>query len=114
VLVAQSVLDGLATASFDAAGPHDPWSVGCISVGAASPLVVFVAQAFCVDPAAASVDRAYAYPRSGGGIAIVAASPLVVLEAQTFTAHLGSASLDVTLTALRHAQAAAGDDVAAS
>ena len=63
---------------------------------------------------AASFDCAYVYPRSVGGIAIVAASPLVVLEAQAFTARLGSASLDVTLSALRNAQAAAGCDVAAS
>jgi hypothetical protein len=62
VLVAQSALDGLATASFDVASPHYPWSVGYISIGAASPLVVFMAQAFCADLAAASVDCAYAAP----------------------------------------------------
>jgi hypothetical protein len=114
VLVAQAVLDGLATASFDVASPHYPWSAGCMSIGAASPLVVFTAQAFCVDLAAASFDCAYGYPRPVGGIAIVAAGPLVVLEAQTFRARLGRASFDVTLTAIRHARAAAGGDVAAS
>jgi hypothetical protein len=114
VLVAQAVLNGLATASFDAASPHYPWSVGCISIAAASPLVVLVAQAFSLDVAAASFDCAYGYPRFVGGIAIVAASPLVVLGAETFAIGLGSTSFDVTLTALRHAQAAAGDDVAAS
>jgi hypothetical protein len=114
LLIGQAVLDGLATSSFDVAGPHYPGSAGCISIEAASALVVFTAQAFCVDLAAASFDCAYGYPRSVGGIAIVAAGPLVVLEAQTFRARLGSASFDVTLTAIRHARAAAGDDVAAS
>jgi hypothetical protein len=113
VLVAQAEPRGLAPASFDAASPHDPCSVGCISIAAASPPVVLGAQAFCLNLAAASFDFAYGY-RSVGGIAIVAASPLVVFCAQTFTARLGSASLDVTLTALRHAQAAAGSDAAAS
>jgi hypothetical protein len=114
VLVAQALLDGLATASFDATSPHYPWSVGCISIAAASPLVVFTAQAFCVDLAAASFDCAYCYPRSFGGVAVVAASPVVVLEAQTFAPRLGSAAFDATLTAIRHARMAAGDDVAAS
>jgi hypothetical protein len=69
---------------------------------------MFGAQAFCSDLAAASFD----YPRSVGGIAVVAASPLVMLGAQTFTERLGSASFDAILTALRDAQAVAGDDVA--
>jgi hypothetical protein len=73
-------------------------------------LVGLVAQAFCLDLAAASFDCAYGYPRSVGGIAVVA-SPLVVLDAQTFTEHLGSASFDIALTALRRAQAAAGRDL---
>jgi hypothetical protein len=34
VLVAQAVRDGLATASFDAASPHHPWSVGSLSIAA--------------------------------------------------------------------------------
>jgi hypothetical protein len=114
VLVAQAVLDGLATASFDPASPHYPWPVGCLSIAAASPLVVLVAQAFCFNLAAASFDRAYGYPRSVGCVAVVAASPVVVLEAQTFTPRPGRASFDGTLTALRYAQAAAGGDVAAS
>jgi hypothetical protein len=75
---------------------------------------VLVAQAFCLDLAAASFDCAYGYPRSVGGIAVVAASPLVMLGTQTFTVRLGSASFDVALTALRDAQAAAGGDAAAS
>jgi hypothetical protein len=79
-----------------------------------SPLVVFGAQAFCGNLATASFDCAYGYPRSIRGIAIVAASPLVMLEAQTFTVLLGGASFDGTLTSLRHAQAAAGDDAAAA
>jgi hypothetical protein len=114
VLVAQAVLDSLATASFDGASPHYPWSLGCLSVAAASPLIVLAAQAFCFNLAAASFDRAYGYPASVGGIAIVAASPLVVLEAQTFTVRPDGASCDVTLAAVRHAQAAAGGDIAAS
>jgi hypothetical protein len=82
---------------------------------AESPHVMLGAQAFCPDLAAASFDCAYGcYPRSVGCVAVVAASPLVVFEAQTFTVRLGSASCDVTLTALRHAQAAAGGDSAAS
>jgi hypothetical protein len=51
VLVAQAFCPDLATASFDAANPHYPWS--------ASLLVVFTAEAFCVDIAAASFDCAY-------------------------------------------------------
>ena len=113
VLVAQAVPDGVASASFDAASPHCLRFLGCISVGAASPRVVFTADAFFVDLAVASFDCAYGYPRSVGGIAIVAASPVVVLEAQTFTPRLGSASF-AALTAIRHARTAAGDDVAAS
>ena len=118
VLVAQAVLDGLSTASFDAASPHRPWSVGRFSIVAASFLVVLGAQAFCLNLAAASFDRAYGYPRSVGGIAIVAASPVVVFEAQTFTAGFRSASLHVTLTHHHtifdmHKQTA-GDDVATS
>jgi hypothetical protein len=117
VLVAQAEPCGLATTSFDAAGPHYPrfvaWFVGCISIAAASLLVVFTAEAFCLNLAAASFDCAYGY-RSVGGIAIVAAGPLVMLGTQTFTVRLGSASFDVTLTAFRHAQAAAGGYTAAS
>ena len=89
------------------------WPIGGITAVAESQHVMLGAQAFCVRLAAASFDCAYGYPRSVGGIAIVAASPLVVLDAQTFTERLGSASFDVTLTALRYAHAAAGDDVAA-
>jgi hypothetical protein len=68
------------------------------------------AQAFCLNLAAASFDCAYGYPKSAGGIAVVAASPLVMLGAQAFTARHGSASFDAAATALRYAQAAAGDD----
>jgi hypothetical protein len=118
VLVAQAVRDGLATASLDAASPNCvwfvAWFVGCISIAAASPFVVFKAQASCVNLATASFYCAYGYPRSVGGITVVAESPLVVLGAQTFRVRLGSAALDVTLTALRQAQAAAGGDPAAS
>ena len=72
------------------------------------------AQSFCADLAAASFDCAYGYPRSVGGIAVVAASPVVVLDAQTFTERLGGASFDDTITAIRPARAAAGDDATAS
>jgi hypothetical protein len=112
VLVAQAVPRGLATASFDAASPHYPWSVRCISIVAPSPLVVFTAEAFCVDLATASFDCAY--PRSVRGVAVVASGPKVMLGAQAFTARLGSPSFDATPTAIRYAQAAAGDDGAAS
>jgi hypothetical protein len=114
VLVAQAVLDGLATTSLDIASPHYPWFVVCFSIAAASPLVVLVAQAFCLNPAAAAFDCAYGYSRSVGGIAVAEASPLVVLCAQTFTERFGSAFFDVALTAIRHAQAAAGEGVATS
>jgi hypothetical protein len=114
VLVAQAEPRSLGTASFDAASPHSPWSIGCLSIVAARPLVVFTAQAFCLNLVAASFNRAQGYARSVRGIAIVAASPLVVLEAQTFTTRLGSASFDAAPIALRYAQAAAGDDGAAS
>jgi hypothetical protein len=58
VLVAQAVRDGLAPASLDAASPHYPRFVGCISGVAASPPVVLVAQAFCLNLVAASFNRA--------------------------------------------------------
>jgi hypothetical protein len=89
-------------------------AVRCISMVAASPPVVLVAQAFCLNLAAASFDCACGYPRSVGGVAVVEASPLVVFEAQSFTVRLSCASFDATLTALRYAQAAAGGDAAAS
>jgi hypothetical protein len=114
VLVAQAVLDGLVVAFVDAASPHYPWSVGSLSIGAARPLIVLAAQAFCVDLAAASFDYAYRCPRSVGGIAVVAESPHVMLGAQAFCVDLATASFDATGAALRQAQAATGDDVAAS
>jgi hypothetical protein len=92
VLVAQAFCPDLAAASFDAAGPHYSWSVGCIV--AASPLVVFKAEAFCVDLAAASFDCAYGYPRSVGGAAIVLPRPNVVLVVQAFSPDLAPASFD--------------------
>jgi hypothetical protein len=71
VLVAQAFSPDPATASFDAASPHDQWSAGCISIVAESPHVMLDAQAFGSDLAAASFDCAYGYPRSVGGVAIV-------------------------------------------
>jgi hypothetical protein len=86
VLVAQGFRPDLATASFDAASPHDQWS--------ASLLVVFTAEAFCVDRAAASFDCAYGYPRSVGGITIVPPRPNAVLVAQAFCPDPATASFD--------------------
>jgi hypothetical protein len=64
VLVAQAVRDGLATASFDAASPHYPWSVGGIAIVAANRLAVLEAQTFPAHLRSASFDCAYGYPRS--------------------------------------------------
>jgi hypothetical protein len=58
VLVARAFRPDLATAAFDAASPHDQWSVGRISTVAQSAHVMVGAQAFCSDLAAASFNHA--------------------------------------------------------
>jgi hypothetical protein len=114
ILRAQALCSGLAAASFDYAYDYAR-SVGGIAIVLPRPNVVLVAQAVLDGLASASLYAASPhYPWSARCISIVVASPLVVLGAQTFRVRLGSAALDVTLTALRQAQAAAGGDAAAS
>ena len=114
MLGAQAFCPGLAAASFNRAYGY-PRSVGGVAIVLPRPNGVLVAQAVSDGLATAFFDAASPhYPRFVGRISIGAASPLVVLGAQGFTARLGSASLDVTLSALRNAQAATGGDVAAS
>jgi hypothetical protein len=102
VLIAQAVLDGLATASFDAASPRYPRFVGCTPIVATCSLVVFGAQAFRDGLSVASLDITHeqSCPGSHGGIAIVAVCSLVVLVAHTFTDGFGVAPFDAASTAV--------------
>jgi hypothetical protein len=65
-----------------------------ITAVAESPHVMFGAQAFCSDHAAASFDCAYGYPRSVGAVAIVLRRPSVVLIAQAVRDGFATASFD--------------------